>query len=42
MDELCHNCLQEGAYAATKNVLKVPHLDSVAMELKIKETREKN
>lgn len=27
MDNLSHNCLQEGAYAATKNVIKFPHLD---------------
>jgi hypothetical protein len=30
MDNLSHNCLQEGAYAATKNVIKFPHLDHAA------------
>jgi 7-keto-8-aminopelargonate synthetase-like enzyme len=27
MDQLAHNCLQEGSYAATKNVVKFPHLN---------------
>lgn len=42
MDNYSHNCLQEGAYAATKNVIKFRHLDNKAMEAKLKETREKN
>jgi glycine C-acetyltransferase len=31
MDQLSHNCLQEGANAATKNVIKFPHLNAAAM-----------
>ena len=27
MDELAHNCLSEGAFAATKNVTRTPHLN---------------
>jgi glycine C-acetyltransferase len=27
MDNLSHNCLQEGAMAATKNIKKFKHLD---------------
>jgi glycine C-acetyltransferase len=27
MDQLSHNCLQEGANAATKNIYKFAHLD---------------
>lgn len=42
MDELAHNCLQEGAFAATKNVLKVEHLNMEAMEKKIEEVRRNN
>lgn len=42
MDNLSHNCMQEGAFAATKNVIKFPHLDTKAMEAKLKQTREKN
>lgn len=42
MDNLSHNCLQEGANAATKNVIKFPHLDTKAMEAKLKATREKD
>lgn len=42
MDNLSHNCLQEGANAATKNVIKFPHLDTKAMEAKLKAVREKD
>ncbi|CAK56862.1 unnamed protein product (macronuclear) [Paramecium tetraurelia] len=42
MDELCHNCLTEGAFAATKNVSRVPHLSLEAMEKKLSETRTAN
>jgi glycine C-acetyltransferase len=31
MDQLSHNCLQEGSNAATKNIYKFPHLDQAAM-----------
>ncbi|CAD8074028.1 unnamed protein product [Paramecium sonneborni] len=42
MDELCHNCLTEGAHAATKNVFRVTHLSLEAMEKKIYEVRQDN
>jgi glycine C-acetyltransferase len=42
MDNLSHNCLQEGANAATKNVIKFAHLNTKAMEAKLKATREKD
>lgn len=42
MDELCHNCLTEGAHAATKNVFRVTHLSLEAMEKKIAEVRLEN
>lgn len=42
MDQLSHNCLQEGAYAATKNVIKFPHLDHEAMVEALRKTREKD
>ena len=42
MDELCHNCLTEGAFAATKNVIRIPHLNNEAMEQKISEIRKEN
>lgn len=41
MDALDHNCLLEGAKAATKNIYKVKHLCNESMEAKIKELREK-
>ena len=41
LDELAHNCLWEGARAATKNCFRVKHLCNQAMEDKIKEIREK-
>lgn len=31
MDQLSHNCLQEGVNASTKNVIKFAHLDHNAM-----------
>ena len=40
MDRLSHNCLQEGANAATKNIIKFAHLDTDEMEQKLKKTRE--
>lgn len=39
MDRLSHNCLQEGANAATRNVIKFAHLDTDEMEEKLKKTR---
>lgn len=42
MDQLSHNCLQEGAYAATKNVVKFPHLNHAAMVEALIKTRETN
>ena len=41
MDALDHNCLLEGAKAATKNIYKVKHLCNESMEAQIKELREK-
>ena len=32
MDQISHNCLQEGAFAATKNVRRFEHLNQQAME----------
>lgn len=40
MDALSHNCLQEGSYAATKNVIRFPHLNHNAMVETLKKTRE--
>lgn len=42
MDQLSHNCLQEGANAATKNVIKFPHLNHEALVEALKKTREKD
>lgn len=42
MDQLSHNCLQEGVNASTKNVIRFPHLDHNAMVEAIKTTREKD
>lgn len=42
MDQLSHNCLQEGAYAATKNVYKFPHLKHEAMVEELRKVREKD
>lgn len=39
MDQLSHNCLQEGAYAATKNVTKFQHLNHQAMVEILQKTR---
>jgi len=36
MDRLSHNCLQEGANAATKNIHKFSHLDQEEMEKTLK------
>jgi hypothetical protein len=40
MDQLAHGCLQEGSYAATKNVTKFPHLNHEAMVAALVKTRE--
>lgn len=42
MDELCHNCLLEGAKATNAKISKVKHLCNESMEAQIKLTREKN
>ena len=42
MDYVSHNCLQEGAIAATKNIKKFTHLDQNEMVAMLKETREKD
>lgn len=42
MDQLSHNCLQEGASAATKNIIKFPHLNHTAMVELLEKTREKD
>lgn len=40
MDELCHNCLLEGAKATNAKISKVKHLCNESMEVQIKLTRE--
>lgn len=42
MDQLSHNCLQEGSNAATKNIQKFPHLNQEAMVELLKKTRSEN
>jgi glycine C-acetyltransferase len=42
MDQLSHNCLQEGSNAATKNIKKFEHLNQQAMVDLLKDTRAKN
>lgn len=42
MDYVSHNCLQEGAISATKNIKKFAHLDQAEMLTMLKETREKD
>jgi len=39
MDRLAHNCLQEGARAATKNVTFFPHLDNAAAASELRRLR---
>ncbi|MFP2931433.1 aminotransferase class I/II-fold pyridoxal phosphate-dependent enzyme [Pyxidicoccus sp. 3LG] len=39
MDALSHQCLQQGAAAATQNVSRVPHLNNRAMRRKLQEIR---
>jgi len=39
MDALSHACLQEGAKAATNNVVSVPHLDNAAFERRLARIR---
>lgn len=39
MDNLSHNCLQEGANAATKKIIKFPHLSHEDMVASLKKTR---
>lgn len=41
IDTLSHNCLQEGAYAATKNVIKFAHLSNSQVEHFLIELRNK-
>ena len=40
MDHVSHNCLQEGAIAATRNIKKFEHLNQDEMERMLRETRE--
>ncbi|NMO20787.1 aminotransferase class I/II-fold pyridoxal phosphate-dependent enzyme [Pyxidicoccus fallax] len=42
MDALSHQCLQQGAMAATQNVTRVPHLNNRAMRRKLQEIRAKD
>lgn len=39
MDQLSHNCLQEGSNASKAKIQKFPHLDQNAMENLLKNTR---
>ena len=39
MDQISHNCLQEGSMAATKNIKKFEHLNQDAMLDLLKTTR---
>jgi glycine C-acetyltransferase len=40
MDELSHQCLQQGAYASTPNVRNFKHLDNEDLEIQLKSIRE--
>jgi glycine C-acetyltransferase len=40
LDKLAHACLQQGAYAATRNVKRFPHLDCETAEEYLKQIRE--
>jgi glycine C-acetyltransferase len=42
MDQLSHNCLQEGSNAATKNIRKFEHLNQKAMVELLQQTRASN
>jgi len=42
MDALSHACLQEGARAATPNVVSFPHLDNTAFERRLSRIRAKH
>ena len=42
MDHVSHNCLQEGAFSATKKVKRFEHLNQSEMERMLKETREED
>jgi len=42
MDELAHQCLQQGAYASTNKVFKYNHLDNSHAEQILKDLRSKN
>jgi glycine C-acetyltransferase len=42
MDELAHQCLQQGAYASTPNVQTFKHLDNNDLESQLKAVREAN
>jgi glycine C-acetyltransferase len=42
MDQLSHNCLIEGANAATKNITRFEHLNHEALIAALKKTREQD
>jgi glycine C-acetyltransferase len=42
MDYVSHNCLQEGAISATRNIKRFEHMNQEEMEEMVKETREKD
>lgn len=42
MDELCHNCLIEGARASTNNIHKFKHLDNKDAERVLAKVRKEN
>ncbi|MFP2908035.1 aminotransferase class I/II-fold pyridoxal phosphate-dependent enzyme [Pyxidicoccus sp. 3LFB2] len=42
LDALAHQCLQQGAAAATQNVSRVPHLSNRAMRRKLQELRSRD
>ncbi|PWU12630.1 MAG: hypothetical protein C5B49_16015 [Bdellovibrio sp.] len=42
MDRLSHSCLQQGAYAATKNIQKFPHLDYLTAAALLRDIRSRD
>ena len=42
MDRLSHSCLQQGAYAATKNIHKFPHLDVDTAQAMLRDIRSRD
>ena len=42
MDNISHNCLQEGGISATKNFKRFEHLNQDEMERMLRETREQD